>query len=258
MIHQSVFAKHLPPSAGLPCVLALDERAASELPAEITVTQTWSNGEQFDAIVGYTPPHDLARWLPLLRPGGRLILANAVASEEALVALTDAGYIHCLVENHAGLVLYRGERPPRGSSAERIQAAAGSPLPMAEGARLSREGVREFPFVFLLITQTPNKPAWKLAPDEKLEWRAATVLDPATSQPALLAFTSLVKAVAFMQPAVLAQFLNGVNKVGKFRAEAAQAWPLPLIVNPAFDHWRTAALGPRLTVDARTAITGDE
>ncbi|MDW8324995.1 MAG: hypothetical protein RMK99_00390 [Anaerolineales bacterium] len=248
-----LFAKHLPPSAGLPRVLALDERAAAELPPEITPARAAPDGEQFDAIVGYAAPHALEQWLPRLRPGGRLILAGDAAPEAALAALTGAGYIHCLVEEHAGLTLFRGERPPHGSSVERIQFTAGSPLPLGEGL-----GVREFPFIFLLITQTPNKPAWKLAPDEKLEWCAATVLDPANGRPALLAFTSLVKAVAFMQPAVLAGFLSGINKIGKFRAEAAQTWPLPLIVNPNFDDWRAATLGPPLAVDPQAAITGEE
>jgi len=247
-----MFAKHLPPSAGLPRVLALDERAASELPSEeVELARAWSDGEQFDAIVGYAAPRDLERWLPHLRPGGRLILAeSAVPEATALEALITAGYIHCLVEDDAGLILYRGERPPRGSSNERMQAAARSPI---SSLRSPAPSLRS-PFVFLLITQTPNKPAWKLAPDEKLEWRAVTLLDPANGQPTLLAFTSLVKAVAFMQPAVLAGFLSGVNKVGKFRAEAAPTWGLPLVINPSFDDWRAAALAPPLTVDPQTAV----
>lgn len=242
----SLFAKHLPPSAGLPRVLALDQRASAELPPEITPARSASAGEQFDAIVGYAAPHALEEWLPRLRPGGRLILAGNAAPEAALAALTGAGYIHCLVEEHAGLTLYRGERPPHGASTERIRAVAQSPISSLQS-----------PFVFLLITQTPNKPAWKLAPEEKLEWRAATVLDPANGRPVLLAFTSLVKAVAFMQPAVLVGFLRGVNKVGKFRAEAAQGWPLTVVVNPVFDDWRTATLGPPLVVDPKAALTGE-
>jgi hypothetical protein len=242
-----LFAKHLPPSAGLPRVLALDERAAAELPLESTPALAAPDGEPFDAIVGYAAPHDLDRWLLRLRPGGRLILAGNVAPEAALAALIGAGYIHCLVEEHAGLTLYRGERPPHGSPTERIQAAAQSPLSNPQS-----------PFLFLLITQTPNKPAWKLAPEETLEWRAATVLDPRSGQPTLLAFTSLVKAVAFMQPAALAGFLRGINKVGKFRAEVAQAWPLTLVINPSFDDWQAATPGPPLAVDPRTALTGEE
>ena len=117
------------------------------------------------------------------------------------------------------------------------------------------------PFIFLLITQTPNKPAWRppvVTPEEKIEWRAATVIDPATDRPAFLAFSSLVKAVAFMQSAILANWIGGVNKVGKFRAEVARAWALPLLLNPNFDDLRFAALGPTREVDPRAALTGDE
>ncbi|MGH2523683.1 MAG: hypothetical protein ACRDH2_14360, partial [Anaerolineales bacterium] len=85
-----------------------------------------------------------------------------------------------------------------------------------------------------------------------------TLIDPATHQPALLAFSSLVKAVAFMQAAILAKFIGGVNKVGKFRAEAARAWPLPLALNPSFEAVRFAPLGPPLQVDPQAAIIGEE
>jgi len=110
------------------------------------------------------------------------------------------------------------------------------------------------------VTQTPNKPAWKLSPDEKLEWRAATLLDPATGRPALLAFSSLVKAVAFMQSAILAplRVINGVNKVAKFKAEVAQSWELPMILNPAFEDVRSVPLGPAYRVDPQRAVTGEE
>jgi hypothetical protein len=74
----------------------------------------------------------------------------------------------------------------------------------------------------------------------------------------VLAFSALVKAVAFMQPAVLAGAWAGVNKVGKFPAEAADGWGLPLAWNPAFEALRGAAAGPPLAVDRATAILGDE
>ena len=88
--------------------------------------------------------------------------------------------------------------------------------------------------------------------------RVATVIDPAASQPALLAFSSLVKAVAFMQAAILAKWIGGVNKVGKFRGEAARTWALPFLLNPKFDDLRSAALGPAYQVDLETAILGKE
>lgn len=240
-----MFAKHLPPSAGKPRILALDERAAAELPDEIELTRGGpeTSGE-FDAVVGYAAPDELENLRLRLRPGGRLILAQRADPQLLLTALTSAGFIHCLVETVGEYTLYRGERPPHGSSVERIQTLNSNSPPS--------------PFIFLLITQTPNKPAWKLAPHEKLEWHAATVIDPTTGQPTLLAFNSLVKAVAFMQAAILAQWISGVNKVGKFRAEAALTWGLPFLLNPKFNDLRSAAPGPLYKADLKTAMGGDE
>lgn len=262
-----MFAKHLPPSPGPPRVLALDDRAAADLPPEVVVEKfnlapapaaaraDLPSPGAFDAIIGYTAPEQLAALSAYLRPGGRLILAHPTHPQLLITALTAAGLIHCLVEETDGLTLYRGERPPLGSPLERTQLLADSPLPAGEGA-----GVRgsTSPFLFLLITQTPHLPAWKLTPGEKLAWQAATALDPATGQPALLAFTSLVKAVGFMQPAILQGWLTGVNKIGKFRAAVAATWAHPLILNPDFAVTRGLPLGPHSPVDPATAITGDE
>lgn len=247
------FAKHLPPSAGRPRVLVLDEAAAGLLP-EVEVERDPAGGP-FDAVVGYAAPEALGRWLTHLRPGGRLILIDPrpIQAEPAYgAALQAAGYIHCLAESLSdGGLLYRGERPPEGAPLERLRTLSGAgPRELLAGARR--------PFVFLLIRQTPNKPAWRLEPGEHVAWGAASVLDPARGAPALLAFSSLVKAVAFMQPAVLAGFLAGVNKVGKFPSAAAAGWPWPLLLNPAFDDWRGASLGPWLEVDPAAALSGDE
>ncbi len=250
-----MFAKHLPPSAGLPRVLALDAATAAELEgaglAEITLAEAPARlpGGPFDAIAGRASPEQVPDLLRRLRPGGRLILAAESAAPEALLrALTAAGCIHCLVEPAAGpLILYRGERPPGRRSPERLQALAAAPGPASEPR-----------FVYLLIRQQPNKPAWKLTPGQGLSWQAVTVLEPATGQPQLLAFTSLVRAVAFMQRAVLAGAFGGVNKVGKFAGTAAAQWRVPLLVNPDFDRVRGAPAGPPLSVDPQAAITGEE
>lgn len=241
-----MFAKHLPPSAGRPRVLALDADAARALPGEVELV--WVHPDpvgEFDAIVGYAPPDHLAAFFQRLRPGGRLILAHPAPSRLLLAALTAAGFIHCLVESYGEATLYRGERPPVGSPVERLQTLT------ASAAQLPRS-------VFLLIQQSPNRPAWKLAPGERLEWHAATVLDPATGRPTLLAFSSLVKAVAFMQAAILSSWLTGINKVGKFRAEAAHTWAWPLKLNPEFELVRALTIGPAYEVDAQTAVTGEE
>jgi hypothetical protein len=250
-----LFAKHLPPSSDLPRVLALSEAVADELRERVELIDAARAGasppSQLDAVVGYAAPDQIPTLGRLLRPGGRLILATNADPQTLLDALTNAGFIHCLVEPLGHLTLYRGERPPEGSSLQRLETLAESRPPSS---------VYRPPSVFLLLSQTPNKPAWKLSPDEKLEWRAVTLLDPATGQPALLAFSSLVKAVAFMQAAILAplRVITGVNKVAKFRAEVAQRWELPLILNPAFDDVRSVPLGPAYSVDPQMAVTGEE
>jgi len=294
-----VFARHLPPSAEWPRVLALDPQAGAELAglAEITTARgpgDWPAGP-FDAIAGPAAPDQLAALRQRLRPGGRLILTDPSAPETLLAALAAAGLIHCLVEPQASLSLYRGERPPEGSPLERHQPlAAANPanttsnyelpvpndilpitkyelpipnyeLPITNYASLTNY---ELPitnyasvttrYLFLLITQTPNKPAWKLAPDERVTWRAATVVPRPGAPPVLLAFSSLVKAVAYMQAAVLAQRLAGVNKVGKFPAAAMPAWPLLLALNSSFEQTRELEAGPPFEVEAQTAITVEE
>ena len=248
------WARHLPPSAALPRVLALDPATAAEL-AEAAAVTTGASGAAppgpYDAIAGHrlADAGELRRLAEQLRPGGRLILAANAEPEALLAALTGAGLIHCLVETEGGLTLYRGERPPEAAStqAQARQLAATAEPPPA----LPR-------YLFLLVTQTPNKPAWKLAPGERVAWRAATVITTPGAAPQLLAFGSLVKAVAYMQPAVLAGVLVGVNKVAKFPASAAADWPLPLLLNPGFDDLRGAAAGPPLAVAPEAALTGEE
>lgn len=242
-----MFAKHLPPSAGLPRVLTLDAPAAAELagvaeviPGDLAALPAGP----FDAVAGEAGPFHLAALLACLRPGGRLILAAPGAPAALLAALTEAGLIHCLVEDHGPRCLYRGERPPSGGSVARQQALA--------------QGALQTPHVFLLVTQTPNKPAWKLAPDEAITWHAATVLDPATGAPTLLAFSALVKAVAYMQQAILSGIGPRVNKVGKFPAAAAAEWPAPYVLNPEFEKLQSVRAGPPLRVDPQRAITGEE
>jgi hypothetical protein len=250
-----MFAKHLPPSAGLPRVLALDAGAAAELAglAEVTLAGGEAQGT-YDAIAGPAAPEALPQLAERLRPGGRAILTADAEPEPLLAALEQAGFIHCLVETAGGVTLYRGERPPSGSPVARIRAAAGP----AGGLTLAAPADIKTPYVFLLVTQTPNKPAWKLGPDERVTWQAATICSPGTSAPALLAFSSLLKAVAFMQAAILAGEIAGVNKVGKFPAAAARGWPMPLALNPAFEAVSGLAAGAPCEVDPRTAITGDE
>jgi hypothetical protein len=270
-----VFLKHLPPSAGLPRVLVLDAQAAAELHGRADLTPDGPDAPlgPFDAVAGQAAPEHVTRLAARLRPGGRLILAASAAPAALLQALTAAGLIHCLVEPAGEWTLYRGERPPLGTPVERQAAlAAGGPAPGGAAPDSTTPGSTptggtptltppdglRLPHIYVLITQTPNKPAWKLTPADQLEWRAATLVHPDAPAPAVLAFSGLARAVAFMQAAVLAGTIKDVNKVGKFAARAAQAWGRPLLINPDFARVRPLPPGPPLVVDPALAITGEE
>ena len=244
-----MFAKHLPPSAALPIVLALDPQAESACDPE-RVALAAADASSVDALYGTHWPEQLAELRERLRPGGRLILTlvdDLAEGEARLAALQAAGYIHCLVEALPdGGWLCRGERAPFDTGLARLTTVAAGPAPANDTA------------LVLLIRQTPNKPTWRLDPGERRVWEAASLIDPATGRPALAAFTSLVKAVAFMQPAVLAGFLEGINKTGRFATAQVEAWGLPVIVNPAFEDWRNAAPGPRIQVDPAQALAAEE
>jgi hypothetical protein len=262
-----VYAKHLPPSAGLPRVLALDGEAEEELAGQAELVRVTREGGEppegvFDAVAGRADPERLSPLAQRLRPGGRLILTADGQPEALLEALVEAGLIHCLVEPEGGLQLYRGERPPQGDSVARTQALAAEPtpndhLPIAN-SQLPLTNYSSSPYLFLLITQTPNRPAWRPATGEIVTWQAATVRGSPGEPPALVAFSSLVKAVACMQGAVKAGRLIDVNKIGKFPAGAAQGWGLRLLLNPVFEAIRDLAPGPPFEVDVHSAITGDE
>ncbi|MER3514610.1 MAG: hypothetical protein C4310_09665, partial [Chloroflexota bacterium] len=90
-------------------------------------------------------------------------------------------------------------------------------------------------YLHLLITQKPNRPPWEKVSEEEIRWEAQVATERETGQDVLLAFTSLVKAVAFMQPAILAGLIHDVNQMGKFRRETVEAWGRPVLVNPALD-----------------------
>jgi hypothetical protein len=247
-----VFAKHLPPSAALPVVLALDPQAEQACDPERVVLAA-ADAVDVDAIVAGAWPESLATLRDRLRPGGRLILLLPGATSDPaegvawLDALQAGGFIHCLIESlPEGGWLCRGERPPQAPVAGRLSA-------LAAGGDASRAQA-----LTLLVRQTPNKPTWRLDPGERRIWEAATVIDPATGAPTLLTFTSLVKAVAFMQPAVLAGFLIGINKTGRFSAESVGAFDVPVIVNPAFEDWRNASPGPLLAVEPALALASEE
>lgn len=261
----------------MPQVLALDTTAADRLAgrAEVTLADLSVHGQLpyadavFDAVAGYDPA--LGRWINeirrVLRPGGRLLLMATARPDRAegwRAGLVQGGWIHVYSTDDLGEgVLVRGERPPAVSdTVGRIAAVAARDGARDEGVH----GVRLNPatddlsavgrYVFLLVVQTPNKPVWQLAEGEIPEWRAVRVAD-GSPRAVVLAFGSLVKAVQFMQAAVLAGWLDGVNKVAKFPPEAARGWDFELWVGPSLDEVRGWLPVADVAVDYAQAIHGE-
>ncbi len=230
----------------------------------------------------------LAEIQRVLRPGGRLILldreqaqsgASGADLESAARLLASAGFGRVLGERIAAgrALLSRGEKMP--SEGTRLIAPENTPtvgLVRTEG--LVSIPARQLaslrsPSVFLLIRQTPNRPVWALPPGAVVRWDAACILDkdPLESStaaagtetvPIALAFTSLPKAVAFMQPAVSTNVLICVTRIAKFSRAAAARWPFPVLLDPSFGQLSTVEHyqfpGPWLAVDPTSAVTGDE
>ena len=232
--------KHLPPSAARLNLLDVNGKAREILEKhrpdlEITVVagSEWPVPPQtFDAVTAFDEDLRgdlLEAALHALRPGGRLIVMSITGDpdESRVKTLEQHGYTRILVETGAECplpvgVLMRGEKPHiTGDTNARVRIAADQ-----DDDAQTLEDFRGR-FVHLLIRQSPNKPAWAIRADEPVTWEAVTLGG------ALLAFSSLPKAVAFMQPSILAGQISGVSKVAKFSRETACAWPLPIILNPA-------------------------
>ncbi len=247
-----VLIKNLPPSASQLRLLDINGMAGEMVvlvrpDVHITVVSGdishWQFVENsFDAVVAVeyilNMPF-LHAVLPILRHGGRLIIANSRASLSPTqygTQLEDAGYIRILIEdalqNPPSGVLMRGEKAHiTADTHARIQEVAGAEhefIPITE---------YKGRYVHLLIRQTPNKPPWRIDPDEPIQWEAVTI------NKHLIAFSSLPKAVGFMQPSVMANKLHQVNKVGKFKPDVVMSWSLPILLNPTMTIWDEGALG---------------
>ncbi len=258
--------KHLPPSAsslklldvaGAAQEVLLKHRPDLAITAVEGEPSEWgiASGD-FDAVTAFDAEPGsslLAAALIALRPGGRLILMSSRGEPDAehVVTLESHGFTRILVETGAECplpvgVLMRGERPHQtDDTLARVQIGA--------AADDDSQSLADFKgrFVHLLIRQSPDKPAWKLRADEPLTWEAVTL------NGALLAFSSLPKAVAFMQPVVLIGQILGVSKVAKFSKQTALAWPEAVLLNPTPDVLEDSGLGV-VNIDPDSAETPDE
>lgn len=262
-----VMLKHLPPSASALRVLDVGSitggiltgfRADLQIEVASLYLPHWSYAtDSMDAVVAYDWHLDdefLAAALRVMRPGGRLIAVQPLGTVQAkhVAMLEKAGYIRILVEPAHGSdgILVRGEKAHTTSDTlVRVRDVAASDADL-----LDLETFRGR-YVHLLIRQTPNKPVWKLAPDEKIEWRAAAI--EREDETYLLAFSSLPKSVSFMQPAVLGGIVQDVNKVGKFSKQQAQKWTLPVLLNPMLQDVQTDTV-VWVDIDPDTAEAPDE
>ncbi len=228
-------------------------------------------------------PAFLGEALRVLRPGGRLIMLNPAdrpfpfrrlhqrfTLEQVAAHLDDAGFARVLSERVADGygILSRGEKPyPNLSTVQRIAqtAARDEPKQVSEALQVVNTGqlgeAIRGRFVYLLIRQTPDKPAWAVQHGEPIRWQAAMVNDE-REQPSLVMFTSLSKAVEFMQPAVTGGVLHGINKVAKFEKSRAARWSADALINPQFEILRNSPRftfkGVQMDVDPASAVSGEE
>ncbi len=258
-------AKHLPPSGtslrlvdvfGKTAAVLRDQRPDIDVVLAPQKLTGWRiAADSVDAVAAYDcePSADLLKSaMRALRPGGRLIIMNSQLdpSESYVKTLESAEYTRILVEVGADCslpvgALIRGEKPhTEVSTVERVkQVAAQDAQP-----RMGR-------YLHLLVHQTPHKPTWRMTPDDKIQWEAVGVAGD--SEVVLLTFSSLPKAVEFMQPAVMAGHITNVNKIAKFKWDVVKQWPFPTILNPSDEIFDTQPI-TMLDIDPQNAEAADE
>jgi hypothetical protein len=261
-------AKHLPPSPSTLQLVDVGGVAAEPLRSlrQDIAAQTVDAGaaswpvqpDTADAVMSLDVPPTpafLARALAVLRPGGRLMMiaSTGAASAAYVRVLEKVGFTRILVEpllaDGVGLLM-RGEKPH----------TTDDTLVRVEGVAERDDAYTDFAhyngrYVYLLVRQTPNKPVWALRPGEAIRWEAVALTGDAG--PVVLAFSGLPRAVGFMQPAVLAGRIAGVNKVAKFSRATAQTWTHSALLNPPPDVLDGGAL-TFIGVDPATAEAPDE
>lgn len=264
-----VMAKHLPPSGSALRLLDVGGGAGETLarmrpdlvvqPISTNLPDADVTAEGFDAVAVYDQalsPTLLRAALRGLRPGGRLIaLLPREMPDAAWVSLLEShGYTRILVEpaltDAATGVLVRGEKPHTTSDTlERIRVASSQDDALTD---LERYPGR---FLYLLVRQTPNKPIWALREGERYSWDAVVILLDDTET--MIAFSSLAKAVAFMQPAILAGHIRDINKVAKYSAATVRTWAIRVILNPADGYLANKSIRLR-SIDPSQAEAADE
>ncbi len=258
-------AKHLPPSGAalrLVDVLGKTAKVLRQQRPDIEVVYSpkkivaWRIPENsVDAVAAYDcEPHPdlLNSAMRALRPGGRLIILNSRLdpSEAYVKTLEQADYTRILVEVGAECplpvgALIRGEKPhTEAHTVERVKQVAAQDTQARKGR-----------YVHLLVHQTPHKPAWRMTPEDKIEWQAVSVAGE--GEVVLLTFSSLPKAVEFMQFAVMANHITSVNKIAKYKWDVVKQWPFPTMLNPSDDIFDTQPV-VMLNIDPTAAELADE
>ncbi len=263
----TLILKHLPPSASLPNVRACDERGRRwSMALERQGYITLADQRPFDGVIASDIAF-AAEAAALLRPNGRAIFlipnTEDVTGEALADALASAGFVRALTETvlDNAYVLARGERPTEQiRTTDRIAAIAQVSTGAVTVIELE-EAERQYWSLHLLVRQHPPSRSW----DDRqpnTSWQAITVRDDKTDRVVLLAFTSLVKAVTFLQPAVLARAIQNVNKLPRYEMKHFRQWNVPLIVNPVFEALREDSRfvfdAPLLEVDPLGAMRSNE
>ncbi|MFZ4825783.1 MAG: hypothetical protein ACOYLB_00365 [Phototrophicaceae bacterium] len=231
-------AKHLPPSHSKLSVWDTSQvlgRLIQQSRADLHWVTIQPQAE-VDAVLFLNPDTPLttdfvARLASPLRYGGRLIgiIQGGQLNREMVATLESAGLTRILLEylnddDPTLGVLLRGEKAwHTASTFKRIQDVA-----QADADRLTLSTYSGSYLYFPLI-QKPNKPIWKLSPDEKLTWEGVAWEGETACR---LGFTSLPKAVGFMQWVVMRGLVKDVNKIGKYRRSTVENWQTSLFINP--------------------------
>lgn len=240
-----LIAKHLPPSVDRVRICPLDAAA-----------RDWAAALAAGHFVGVVDAGECDATLasrlesiePLnLRPGGRAIflLSNEPRSLVELAAvLRQAGFTRILTEPvlDGAFILARGE-PASHTSLDRnaeVAALGKAVIVVPAGGQLPR-------YLHLLVHQEPPKRGWEQIDPASITWDAITAHNRVTSQTVLIGFSSLVKAVAFMKPAVLAGAIPDINRLPRYRGETVSGWRVPILLNPTFEALKA---DPRFTLDA--------